>query len=442
MSELDIPESWAEGKIGSVVGLNPRNEGLTDDLPISFVPMGAVDSKRAIIASHEEKPWGTVKKGYVHFQEGDVLFAKITPCMENKKSAVAEGLKNGFGAGSTEFHVFRAPTSIDRKFLLHFLRTDRFLLEAERNMTGSAGQKRVPKQWIEDQSFPIPPLGEQKRIVAKIESCFSKIDAIEQVLLSAKIRLKRLRESSYLRWFSEYDTSTLSDYITDKPKNGYSPKPSQTPTAIKTLTLGATTSGKFNPEKFKYVAESIPPESHLWLKGGDILIQRSNSLEHVGVSAVYDGAERIFIYPDLMMKIRANENASTEFLHIALMSPVCREYFRRNATGAAGNMPKINQGVVMNAPIPKCDLDEQLKVVKEFRRYSEFVERLLNKLEVMEIASKRLKASVLSSAFSGRLVPQDPAEGTGHDLLQSITKSTASDPTEEAPKPRKKRAKV
>ena len=134
----------------------------------------------------------------------------------------------------------------------------------------------------------------------------------------------------------------LDQLIYESPRNGHSPKTVDYLTSTKTLKLGATTSGKFDPTQIKYIDEEITRGSHLWLKPRDILIQRSNSIDFVGVSAIYEGKENSFIYPDLMMKLRPVNAISEVYLHHALMSTTCRDYFRSNATGAQKSMPKIS----------------------------------------------------------------------------------------------------
>lgn len=147
------------------------------------------------------------------------------------------------------------------------------------------------------------------------------------------------------------------------PKNGYSPKPVDYETETKSLTLSATTSGKFDASKTKFIDEIIPADSHLWLDKGDILIQRGNSSEYVGVSAIYNGKRGIFIYPDLMIKIRVTEDAVPEYIHLTLLAPATRAYFLKNASGTSGSMPKINQAVVKNTPISLPSLSEQKHIV-------------------------------------------------------------------------------
>lgn len=187
----------------------------------------------------------------------------------------------------------------------------------------------------------------------------------------------------------------LSSLILEDPRNGYSPKSVDFPTNTKTLKLGATTSGVFNGNEYKYVNEDIEFSSFLWLKNGDILIQRSNSLEHVGVSAIYDGDDYKYIYPDLMMKIRPVKFISCAYLHQILLSPFCRQYFRANASGAQKSMPKINQGVVAKTPIPLCSIAEQEAIVTKVQSLF----RVCDEIEA-QINSNQKNANLLIQALS------------------------------------------
>jgi type I restriction enzyme S subunit len=135
------------------------------------------------------------KEGYTRFTEGDVLFAKITPCMENGKVAIAEGLQGGIGAGSTEFHVFRSYTGLYNRYLLYYLLQAAFRHDAQHHMSGAVGQKRVPLKYLEDSQIPVPPLNEQRRIVSKIEELYSDLDEGEAALKKAQKLISTYRQS-------------------------------------------------------------------------------------------------------------------------------------------------------------------------------------------------------------------------------------------------------
>lgn len=205
---------------------------------------------------------------------------------------------------------------------------------------------------------------------------------------------------------SGWEWCRLGSLIEEKPRNGISLKPVEYETSAKTLKLSATSSGIFDGTQSKYLNLNVEHDSYLWLRDGDILIQRANSLEFVGTAAVYRGADSEFIYPDLMMKCKSVFSESTDYLHRVLSSRITRDYFKRKATGSAGNMPKINQATVMNTLIPLPPLSEQKAIVEK-------VEALMTTCRALEaeIAHARTHAAhllqaVLREAFSGEPVVQ------------------------------------
>ena len=195
----------------------------------------------------------------------------------------------------------------------------------------------------------------------------------------------------------------LGEIINEPPKNGYSPKSVNFATSTKTLKLGAVTYGIFNPNEYKYINEIIPKDSCYWLKNGDILIERSNSPEYVGICAIYDGKDNEFIYPDLLMKFRVNELLSTELIHKILISSFSRKYFMSKAKGAQKTMPKINQETVVNAMIPLPPLAEQKEIVTKVESLLAKVTELENQIQERKKISVQLMQSVLKNAFDRKI---------------------------------------
>ena len=180
-----LPTGWEWVRLGTVGEINPRNNA-TDEMNAAFIPMPLIYAEYGKPHRFENKKWGEIKKGFTHFAEGDVVLAKITPCYENKKSCVIKGIPNGIGAGTTELHVFRNSfRGIFPEFVLLFIKSPRFILEGIPLMTGSAGQKRIPKDYFAGAIFPLPPLAEQKRIVAKVDALMALCDALELQLKDA-----------------------------------------------------------------------------------------------------------------------------------------------------------------------------------------------------------------------------------------------------------------
>jgi type I restriction enzyme, S subunit len=196
--ESDLPEGWVWALIGKVAEINPpkpSQDMLPPDAPVTFVPMPAVDAESGEIVTPENRPFRKVRKGYTSFRENDVIFAKITPCMENGKAAIARDLTNGLGFGSTEFHVLRSTGSVIPEYLFYYVRRESFRRTAESDMTGSVGQRRVPSDFLNRTALPLPPLAEQKRIVAKVEGLLARVNAARERLSKVRAILKHFRQT-------------------------------------------------------------------------------------------------------------------------------------------------------------------------------------------------------------------------------------------------------
>lgn len=193
----ELPANWVRVRFPEIASINPTldKSEIDEELLVSFVPMPAVEAETGKIDVSTHRIFSEVRKGYTGFLEGDVLFAKITPCMENGKMAVVPALKNDIGFGSTEFHVLRPAREVSPEYLYYFVSSKVFRINAEHNMSGAVGQRRVPTIFLSDSDIPLPPAGEQKRIVDKIEELFSELDNGEECLRTAQKQLKVYRQA-------------------------------------------------------------------------------------------------------------------------------------------------------------------------------------------------------------------------------------------------------
>jgi type I restriction enzyme S subunit len=211
-SPFEIPRSWSWTTLDEVGDTKPRNEA-ADDAVSSFVPMSYVAAEYGRSVQHDVRSWGEIKKGYTHFKNGDVVMAKITPCFENGKSAVVSGLSAGFGAGTTELHVFRGNKgALLPEFAIIFLKSRGFIARGVPRMTGSAGQKRVPHDYFARSPFPLPPIAEQKRIVAKVDELMTLCDRLEAQQQERQARHTALARASLSR-FAEAPIPANLDFL-------------------------------------------------------------------------------------------------------------------------------------------------------------------------------------------------------------------------------------
>jgi type I restriction enzyme S subunit len=196
---FEIPENWCWVRLGDIVRINPRNK-IENDILVSFIPMALLDGGYSNSFSYEERLWKQVNSGYTHFANNDVVLAKITPCFQNRKSAVMKDLINGFGAGTTELHVLRPINDlIASEYILYLVKTEYFIGDGVLSMTGTAGQQRVGKEYIKNFLCPLPPKNEQVRIVNKILELLSEIqklhDEEEKLEILQKSFPKKMKDS-------------------------------------------------------------------------------------------------------------------------------------------------------------------------------------------------------------------------------------------------------
>ena len=197
-NNIDL-SSWENGILMDFCKINPKKintKEFDDDMIVSFIPMPCVSDIWGKIVKKELRKLGEVKKGYTNFFEGDVLFAKITPCMENGKSAIVDKLENDIGFGSTEFYVLRCDENkLNNKYLHYFVRQKTFRDEAKGEMTGAVGQQRVPKTFLENYKMKVPTIKEQQEIVNildKLLAKYNKIKNLEQQLEKIELLKKAI----------------------------------------------------------------------------------------------------------------------------------------------------------------------------------------------------------------------------------------------------------
>ena len=197
---FDVPQGWEWCRVSSLFQINPKVVA-EDNTTAAFIPMEAICAGYGSEFRYYEKEWGEIKSGYTAFADNDIAFAKITPCFQNRKSAIFEGLPNGIGAGTTELKVLRTyGETINRWFVLYFLESPYFIDEA--TFKGTANQQRIIVGYLENKLFPLPPLAEQERIVDKIGLVMPIIDKYsksQELLDKMNVELNECLKKSVLQ---------------------------------------------------------------------------------------------------------------------------------------------------------------------------------------------------------------------------------------------------
>lgn len=213
----NLINGWKSVDLSDIAEINPRFPKVyPDNIEVSFIPMRLVHEEDGTFDPPEIKKYGEVKKGFTPFVNGDVLFAKITPCMENGKIAIVSDLVNGLGFGSTEFYVLRPKNDVINKYLFYFLVNPIFRKRAQRSMTGAVGQQRVPRDYLSQVKVPLPPMNEQEKIIKKLDVILPSIKTNKSKLSQTKILVTKCKQSILSAAFTGKLTKDWREKQTEK----------------------------------------------------------------------------------------------------------------------------------------------------------------------------------------------------------------------------------
>lgn len=366
-------------RLGDVADLNPRADwDLNDDDTVSFLPMSAVDAERVDAVDVETRELADVKKGYTPFRRDDVLVAKITPCFENGKIAQAR-LTRPYGFGSTEFHVVRPKAGkLDARFLAHYLRQKRILIDGERKMTGSAGQRRVPEHFLSGLQIPAPPLPQQRRIAEILD----KAEALRAKRRAAIAQLDTLTQSIFLDMFGDPATNAKR-WPEDKVLGDVADIASG-------VTIGRKLEGKIT-RSVPYLAVVNVQDGHLDLKvvktthatedeiqryrllNDDLLLTEGGDPDKLGRGALWADQIPECIHQNHVFRVRfQSKQLRPLFLSWLIGSQRGKRYFLRSAkqtTGIASiNMTQLRAFPLIVPPMNLQDeFERQMKVCAKLK---------------------------------------------------------------------------
>ena len=283
--QLSLPANWMWSRLGDVALPNPRVNG-NDTEQIGFLPMASIEDGYTGRIHPQRRKWSEVKSGFTKFAEGDVVMAKITPCFQNRKSAIVRRLGSQYGAGTTELHVLRPASLMEAEYLLFFLKTEYVQDELTPQMTGTAGQKRVPLGALTNLPIPVPPLAEQGRIVAKLHGVLPLIDQLAE--------LEREREYLDREFAKAIERAILQAAISGKltkqhPEDGTAEELLET---IKTERQKLEKEGKIKKQKpLPLMSEEVDlfdvPPAWAWVRLGELVKYSGSGSTPKGGKAVY-----------------------------------------------------------------------------------------------------------------------------------------------------------
>jgi type I restriction enzyme S subunit len=493
VSEGSLPQGWELALLSEIAEINPKAfRGLDDDATlVNFVPMRAVAPEGGGLTAPEVRPFGEVKKGYTSFVSGDVIMAKITPCMENGKTTAVPPLPHELSFGSTEFHVMRPELGVPSQWIAHFLLQHSVRRFAQRQMTGAVGQMRVPVSFLEELRLPVAPVDEQQRICDALDELLSDLDAGVEALKSAQAKLELYRasvlkaavegdltsewrkanphaepatallqrilkerrrrwEQEQLRKFKEKGKTPPANWKS-KYKEPIAPDTANLPplpegwcwTSLDALIMEGPQNGLYLPET-AYSGDSpilrIDDFQQWWVRArtqlrkvsadaaciatysleeNDLVINRVNSMTHLGKCLLVPGDMTGVFFESNMMRMKLSGNINLRLLSLYLRSTDGRSRLTKSAKWAV-NQASINQQDVRRTPVPLASLEEQSIIADLLDAQMSEIEHTGESVKT-RIESKRiLVQAIFGRAFKGRLVRQDPSDEPASELLKRI----------------------
>lgn len=404
-NQQKLPAGWKWVKLKAVCEINPRrnsSSSISDNAEVTFVPMPAVDAVLGEITKPEIKKYGEVKRGYTYFEEGDILFAKITPCMQNGKHAIATKLLNKFGFGTTEFHVLRPSKEIIPEWIHFYLRKPEVLYEAMQQFTGAVGQQRVPAEFLKELQIPLPPLSEQKRI-AKILG--EQLKAVEKARTAAQQQLEAAKSlpKSYLREVFEskntkkWASVSVQD-ICNKIQYGYTASANLSLNTPKLLRITDIQNGKVNWDSVPGCMITKEDKEKYQLLDGDIVFARTGAT--TGKSFLIKNPPDS-VFASYLIRLSVSDRVNSNFLYTFFQSDGYWKQVYKSARGGA--QPNVNANLLGKLIVPLPSKNEQEQIISVLNEQFKKMQKLQSISEGQFNEIDTMPSALLRKAFQGEL---------------------------------------
>jgi type I restriction enzyme S subunit len=393
--------SWPIAKLSDIAEINPRRPTIDreDEVLTSFVPMEAVNDVLGEVTQRVTRPYSEVKKGYTYFENGDVIFAKITPCMQNGKHAVLNDLEGGFGFGSTEFHVIRPSDELTPEWIHYYLRNASTLNAAIKTFTGAVGQQRVPPKFLQELEVPCPPKKTQDHIAASLKAQLAEVDKARQAV-EVQLRDARLLRTRMLKeFFAELDTAPkkkLGDCA--KTTSGSTPsrgnKQYWEPAEIAWVKTGEVAFAPITATEEAISKKALAECSVTLLPPKTVVIAMYGQGKTRGQSAILEIPATT---NQACFAILPNDSWEPDFLYLWLKASY--QGLRNLSADRGGNQANLNGALLKALEVPAPSKTEQQQIVKR-------IQAAMTEIDAVESSSKaameeinRLPNRLLAQAF-------------------------------------------
>lgn len=424
----EVPENWVWVRLGSLYEVNPKNKA-ADELDAAFIPMEKISAGMLSEYSYETQEWCKAKKGHTQFADGDVAFAKISPCFENRKSMMLNNLPNSIGGGTTELIILRN-ASINQKYTFWLVSDERFIRGGVQTYSGTVGQQRINMDYVRSYPIPLPPLSEQQRIVERIEELFAKLDEakerLQEVADSFAVRKAAILHKAFTgeltkQWRLENGVSdesweesnfgkfTVSQY-------GYTEKAHWEKIGPKFLRITDIQDNKVDWDEVPWCPIDEDGMKQYAVEIGDIMIARTGAT--TGKSyLICDDVEAVFASFLIRLKV-VNKNLDYNYLYGYMQS---EDYWRQITDFSSGiAQPGVNASKLKQIKFKCPTLSEQHEIVRLIddllareRAAQQAAEQALASIDLM-------KKSILARAFRGELGTNKASEASALELLRLL----------------------
>lgn len=409
-----LPAGWQWVRLGDIYDINPKNKA-ADDTEASFITMSDIEAGMVSVYQTTEKPWGDIKRGHTHFADGDVAFAKISPCLENRKSMILHDLKNGIGAGTTELIVLRSQF-VDKYYTFWLVNSEDFIRRCVATYSGTVGQQRVSMDFVKNYPVPLPPLSEQRRLVQRIEGLFARLDAAAAKITAASDAAVR-RKAAILhaaftgqlteQWREEQDAPLNEAYskkaLQDVCKSifdGDHMPPPKVDVGVPFLVISNVNTGHLNFDDTRFVPQAYYDSLSDTRKPqkGDVLYTLVGSY---GISVLVD-TDKEFCFQRHMGLLKPDvEQIDSRYLWYVLQT---KEMFHKATEIAKGSaqltvpIKGLRQLTISVPPLP-----EQREIVRRLDALFAREARASAAIERARTELQRLRTAILARAFRGEL---------------------------------------
>lgn len=429
----EVPENWVWVRLGSLYEVNPKNKA-ADELDAAFIPMEKISAGMLSEYSYETQEWCKAKKGHTQFADGDVAFAKISPCFENRKSMMLNNLPNSIGGGTTELIILRN-ASINQKYTFWLVSDERFIRGGVQTYSGTVGQQRINMDYVRSYPIPLPPLSEQQRIVERIEELFAKLDEakerLQEVADSFAVRKAAILHKAFTgeltkQWRREngvsdesWEEKTLQDVCSMKITDGTHKTPvyCDSEKGVKFLSAKDITAEKICWDNIKYIVPELHEKLYKRLapQVDDVLLAKNGT---TGVAAIVETDDIFDIYVTLAVLRPEKSIIYPLYLLKVVNSPLCKEQFAQHLTGIG--VPNLHLRDIKEVLIPLPTIPEQHEIVRLIddllareRAAQQAAEQALASIDLM-------KKSILARAFRGELGTNKASEASALELLKQV----------------------